>query len=340
MMQALELEDPTAKSDVSIIPASDIIDALQNILEHSRLMIPDLETPYSKSPNPDQYQASQLDEQSINAILTERQDQLNAVLRNIPVLDTIVDKIKNIRQQLIEEQHKIVYSMNLHQGYKSALWRLPVEVLSQIFVHCLPESDYLWISRMEGPMLLTHICRRWREVVVNMPSLWCRLTVYVGALTEDQRNTAFCCDSWLKRSRQRPLSLQIYYVPKDITMMYTLLQSYANQISSLDITFNQEPEHVLLPNLPALQELMIYCCTSHNFIRSFSCPRLRNFRLNVFVADPTNIKRSSCDVWAHLTNLEITVQQSRQFLHLLHQCLSPSSRPVSSAVQIYSPLSH
>ncbi|OAX37660.1 hypothetical protein K503DRAFT_719457 [Rhizopogon vinicolor AM-OR11-026] len=323
MTQALELEEATAKSDVGIIPASDIIDALQNILEHSQFVIPDLETPYSKSPNPDQYQASQLKGQSIDAILTEREDQLNAVLRNIPVLDTIVDKIKNLRQQLVEEQHKIVHSMNLHRGYRSALWRLPVEVLSQNFVHCLPKTDYWSISPMEGPMLLTNICRRWREVVVNMPSLWCRLTV--GGLTKAQRKTTFCYDSWLKRSRQRPLSLRIYYVPKDITMIHTLLQSYANQISSLDIIFHYKPEHVLLPNLPALQELTLYCCISYDFIGSFSCPRLRNFKLKVFVADPINIKWSSCDVWAHLTNLEITVQQPRQFLHLLNRCPNLSS---------------
>jgi len=38
-MQELELEETTAKSDLDIMPASDIIDALQNILEQSRLMV-------------------------------------------------------------------------------------------------------------------------------------------------------------------------------------------------------------------------------------------------------------------------------------------------------------
>ncbi|OAX37663.1 hypothetical protein K503DRAFT_692975, partial [Rhizopogon vinicolor AM-OR11-026] len=110
-------------------------------------------------------------DQNIDAILTERQEQLNAVLRNIPALDTVMNKIQNTCQQLVKDQH-IVHSMNLHRGYKSALWRLPVEILNQIFVHCLPETDHWRISPEEAPILLTKICRQWREVVVNMPSLW------------------------------------------------------------------------------------------------------------------------------------------------------------------------
>ncbi|OJA16760.1 hypothetical protein AZE42_13786, partial [Rhizopogon vesiculosus] len=88
------------------------------IAKHSQLMIPDLETPYSRFPNPDQYQASQLTEQNIDAILTERQGQLNAILRNIPAFDTVMNKIQNIFQQLVKDQHMIAHSMNLHRGYK------------------------------------------------------------------------------------------------------------------------------------------------------------------------------------------------------------------------------
>ncbi|OAX31916.1 hypothetical protein K503DRAFT_805671 [Rhizopogon vinicolor AM-OR11-026] len=319
-MQELELEETTAKSDLDIMPASDIIDALQNILEQSRLMIPDLETTYSKSPNPNQYQASQLKEQpeSINAILTERQEQLNTVLRNIPALGTIMIKIKDLRQQLVEEQHKIVHSMTLHRGYKSALWRLPVEVLNQIFIHCLPQTDCWWISSEVAPILLTKICRKWREVAVNLPSLWCRLLV--GGYGARQK-TAFCYDSWLKRSRQHPLSLQIYYVPKDIAMIQTLLQPYTNQISSLQIILEDiYSQPLFLPNLPALRELTLDGPVSYSFIRSFSCPRLRDFKLKAFVADPIRIKWSFCDAWFYLTNLEITVERSHQCLYLLYQC--------------------
>ncbi|OJA09587.1 hypothetical protein AZE42_06664 [Rhizopogon vesiculosus] len=319
-MQELGLEEATAKSDVNIMPASDIIDALQNILEHSRLMIPDLETTYSKSPNPNQYQASQLKEQpeSINAILTERREQLNTVLRNIPALNTIMIKIKDLRQQLVGEQHKIVHSMTLHRGYKSALWRLPVEVLNQIFIHCLPKTDCWWISPEVAPILLTKICRKWREVAVNLPSLWCRLLV--GGYGARQK-TAFCYESWLKRSRRHPLSLQIHYVPKDITMIQTLLQPYTNQISSLQIILEDiYSQPLFLPNLPALRELTLDGPVSYSFIGSFSCPRLRNFKLKAFVADPVRIQWPSCDVWFHLTNLEINVERSHQCLHLLYQC--------------------
>ncbi|KAG1747914.1 uncharacterized protein EDB91DRAFT_1021820, partial [Suillus paluster] len=89
----------------------------------------------------------------------------------------------------------------------SALWRFPTEVLSQIFVHCLPETSHFSPAPKLAPVLLTRICRRWRDVAVAMPSLWHRLE-----LKDDHRNwqqQAFCYDLWLKRSQEHPLSLTL-----------------------------------------------------------------------------------------------------------------------------------
>ncbi|KAG1804771.1 uncharacterized protein HD556DRAFT_478845 [Suillus plorans] len=44
--------------------------------------------------------------------------------------------------------------------------------MPQIFYHCLPESDHQLPSELRAPLLLTGACRRWREVAVDMPSLW------------------------------------------------------------------------------------------------------------------------------------------------------------------------
>ncbi|KAG1797258.1 hypothetical protein EV424DRAFT_1280114, partial [Suillus variegatus] len=49
---------------------------------------------------------------------------------------------------------------------------LATEVLCHIFIHCLPQTDYMLPNSKSPPMLLTRICRRWREVAVDMPLLW------------------------------------------------------------------------------------------------------------------------------------------------------------------------
>ncbi|KAG1740690.1 hypothetical protein EDB19DRAFT_767553 [Suillus lakei] len=124
-----------------------------------------------------------------------------------------MDSIQNLRQQLVGEKEKIIKSINLHKSLVSALWRLPTEVLSHIFRHCLPEirefNQLKKPSVLEAPILLTTVCRRWREVAVTMHSLWCRLAVSVDHEGQWKRQI-FCYKLWLKRSRGCPLSLAFY----------------------------------------------------------------------------------------------------------------------------------
>ncbi|KAG1837746.1 hypothetical protein C8R48DRAFT_585410, partial [Suillus tomentosus] len=111
----------------------------------------------------------------IHAIISERQQQLDAVLHEISGLQSVMDGIKNIHRQLLKKKDRIRHSMILHKGLTSRLWRLPTEVLSQIFHHCLPDHCFPESNRpsaLEAPVLLTGVCRRWREVAVNTPSLW------------------------------------------------------------------------------------------------------------------------------------------------------------------------
>ncbi|KAG1747099.1 uncharacterized protein EDB91DRAFT_1116277 [Suillus paluster] len=72
--------------------------------------------------------------------------------------------------------------MDLHKRLRSALWRLPTELLFHIF--------YLSPTSKLAPMLLTRICRRWREVAVGMPSLWCML--YMQLDDSDSMQRAGC----------------------------------------------------------------------------------------------------------------------------------------------------
>ncbi|KAG1806169.1 uncharacterized protein BJ212DRAFT_1201535, partial [Suillus subaureus] len=102
--------------------------------------------------------------------------QLDKVLHDISGLQTVMDGIHTLQQQLVEQKNKIVESINLHKRLVSPLWRSPTEVLSQIFSHCLPQIpklDRLQLpSKLTAPMLLTRICRQWREVAVGTPNLW------------------------------------------------------------------------------------------------------------------------------------------------------------------------
>ncbi|KAJ7621538.1 hypothetical protein DFH06DRAFT_1009929, partial [Mycena polygramma] len=47
---------------------------------------------------------------------------------------------------------------------------LPPETMSQIFSHCIPPLASSECSA--PPMLLLHVCRKWRVIAATTPSLW------------------------------------------------------------------------------------------------------------------------------------------------------------------------
>ncbi|KAG1799499.1 uncharacterized protein BJ212DRAFT_1288178, partial [Suillus subaureus] len=81
----------------------------------------------------------------------------------------VIRRTKYLRQQLTQ---KMVVIMNLHKELVSDLCCLPTEVLCHIFIHCLPKTSYMLPNLKSPPMLLTRICQCWREITMDMPSLW------------------------------------------------------------------------------------------------------------------------------------------------------------------------
>ncbi|KAG2057470.1 hypothetical protein BDR06DRAFT_1005105 [Suillus hirtellus] len=187
-----------SKENDNLSPASQIISALHIILR-SQAVMPGVETPYSQTTSPNSNHCA--------IELMTKALQLDATLHDISSLETVIDKINNLHRQLTEQKEKLISSIMLHKGLTSPIWYLPTEVLSQVFVHCLPEDKYLSPVSKLAPVLLTRICRRWREVAVGTPSLWDRLDVPYD-LTR-KRELPFCLDIWLKRSRGRLLSLAL-----------------------------------------------------------------------------------------------------------------------------------
>ncbi|KAG2039656.1 hypothetical protein BDR03DRAFT_998554 [Suillus americanus] len=323
--------------------SSDIIGVLQNILAHSQVIIPDLETQYPIINNSN-YSAFKLDYQNIRAIITERQQQLDAVSHEISCIETVIDSINHIHRQLVAKKDKITQSMNSHKRLVSALWRLPAEILSQIFIHCLPIGPHLSPASEAAPMLLTRICRQWREVAVDMPTLWHRLSV-----GEDWQRAAFCYEAWLKRSRGRPLSLELQCHENNWTGLRSLLQPYMNQVSSLSLDFDPnvlQPEVMILDFL-ALEELTI--------VLGFPTPK---FAIIQCISQPPCTLRSLTAMgvffdkeyastfnpaWDHLTNIQIDLCDPSTFPQMLRLCPNLSSLTIYtlfSAMEALEPFTH
>ncbi|KAJ6466451.1 hypothetical protein C8R45DRAFT_1021783 [Mycena sanguinolenta] len=91
--------------------------------------------------------------------------------------------------------------------------RLPVEITSEIFLHCLPtsytEREWNTANPREAPTLLLHVCRIWREIAIGTPALWAKMD-----LSMDNAHSDEMARGWLKRAKACPLSVKLYRWPR------------------------------------------------------------------------------------------------------------------------------
>ncbi|KAJ7581575.1 hypothetical protein C8J56DRAFT_1100882, partial [Mycena floridula] len=76
-------------------------------------------------------------------------------------------------------RYEIQTSLQAHHALFSPIRRVPLDVLLQIFVKCLPESGKPLMEAAQAPLLLTHVCKAWREIAVGDPELWKSLHIAV-----------------------------------------------------------------------------------------------------------------------------------------------------------------
>ncbi|KAG1730284.1 hypothetical protein EDD22DRAFT_1054066 [Suillus occidentalis] len=99
--------------------------------------------------------------------------------------------------------------------------RLPVELLQQVFLLILndePENPNIFsygdthiaVDVTSPPLLLTNVCRLWRDVAHSTTAIWSRIHVALpGRIKPLQPFLPSLLEVWLARSGHRPLSLSI-----------------------------------------------------------------------------------------------------------------------------------
>jgi hypothetical protein len=155
-------------------------------------------------------------------------------------------------------------------SYKYPVLTLPNEIISEIFMHFLPPyPQYPPLTGLLSPTLLTHICRKWREIALSTPALWSA----IGASYDDGiplKQKAHIFDIWLKSSQSRPLSLQI--IGTDVAKILGVLVPHRARWEHLEL------ECPSLSHLPVVVEgQMPLLRHLHLELGSFPAPAVRAF---------------------------------------------------------------
>lgn len=223
-----------------------------------------------------------------------------------------------------------VVQFNSSRKGSTTISHLPTEILSEIFLYCLPEDEHLWPASSLAPMLLTTICRRWREVAVGLPMLWCRLYLRFDSHWEQKR--VFCYEPWLKRSKGCPLSLRLE-TRTNWKELRSLLQPYIQKISSLLLIFLPGNEPFTMENFHTLKELTMQSFHGTVYPMHEEVDRsllklpvnLRRVNMMTLSYFPENLDLFANSAWAGLTHIEIGVLGLDSFLRVLRICPNLSS---------------
>ena len=88
---------------------------------------------------------------------------------------------------------------------------LPTEVIAEIFERCLPSGSERLEAPLQrlAPLVLTWICRSWRNLCLSLPVLWTELAIGHKRSTPDE--DARLLELWIVRSGYLPISLRLNY---------------------------------------------------------------------------------------------------------------------------------
>lgn len=148
-------------------------------------------------------------------------DQTNSEIdrsdEEIAAVERIMDRLWNKREGL-QRNREVLQTRSRHLAAVMApIKRLPIELLTQIFGMCMPYFEqnprHVRISlAREVPLLVSHVGRHWRELVLSTPSLWTQISFSLRSTrTASQRvhNDIARMQHWLNYSGGVPLSVAI-----------------------------------------------------------------------------------------------------------------------------------
>ncbi|KAF8177069.1 hypothetical protein K438DRAFT_1845880 [Mycena galopus ATCC 62051] len=239
-------------------------------------------------------------------------------------LKTLDDEIGDLQKaidKLVEERDSLGTYVGAHRALLSPARRLPLDILQEIFIACMPTQRNCVMSAIEAPVLLGRICSAWRTVSLSTPRLWARVHIVEpqpqgwGSPTAEPKLSQKVAQRleitkiWLGRSGELPLSIS--------------MQSCSNQFLEGLIPFAARWQHIHFTTPPpSLFEVISYldtdmpwletvefhvsqyygseniACGSFSILRGL---RISSFSVsgNIFVAERFPL------VWNQLTSLTI-----------------------------------
>lgn len=285
----------------------------------------------------------------IRTILAQKEIQLSSLRHEISQVQSLITNLTSKLDALTFEVSSTIDEISQHAALLSPIRRMPIEIMQEIFIHCLPSDKYITPHPMKAPLLLAQICSPWRQAVLSSPRLWNSLAVHLHHLhpPELSQQRLDLLNQWLLRTSSHLISL-FAYIPsanaQDLAKFLRILNTYTTRWRDLRLILPREAHKLLLrflnnktASLVTLQKLEIRFSPSREAEAEtdtqFSSPNLSitsdNFpHLRTFSWSQTKAsfrRHHHQDLFAfhytHITDLDVDTSLSvPACLEILQQC--------------------
>jgi len=206
----------------------------------------------------------------------------------------------------------------------SSIRRLPFELLSAIFINCVP-GERSFIDCHAVPLLLGQICRYWRAVSLSTASLWRYIHVVLG-----HGRSSPWVPVWLSRSAGCTLSVMIHSLTgsADASVVLHDIIRHAHRWEYLDISLPGQLFHLfasITRRLPLLRKIrMSNTAEKASSLRmSFDAPRLESIELSFGLekVEPLSAQLRHCTLRYGILDCVEFIGKHPQLTHCsLHDC--------------------
>ncbi|KXN86933.1 hypothetical protein AN958_09528, partial [Leucoagaricus sp. SymC.cos] len=218
------------------------------------------------------------------------------------------------RISLSQSKQKLAANIIAKRARQAPMRTLLPEICSEIFSYCALGNDDLQhgphsIWFICAPAVLSNVCRRWRDMVVNNPILWTRLCIRL----DDKINHTTRAKLWATRSQQLPLhiTLQPSTLPPPTGIPDALLQRFMHAVRWLSQHVHRAKSLTIEPGIPIIPLLLLDG-------RLPAMPHLRSLILETDDKDDASIVQSVLD--APLLN-QVKLRDLTSMARILHRTL-------------------
>ncbi|KAJ6475907.1 hypothetical protein DFH09DRAFT_1293237 [Mycena vulgaris] len=136
-------------------------------------------------------------------------------------LKCLDDEITDLQQALAklkEEHSRLGTYIEGHMALISPARRLPLDIIQEIFLACIPTHRNCVMSATEAPVLLGRICSSWRTISLSTPRLWSTLHIALSPYNNNMSLVLYeekllqrlaTTKTWLARSGECGLSISL-----------------------------------------------------------------------------------------------------------------------------------